>query len=114
MGGQSSRSMRHGIVRCQGRERILAETSTNVAEKPISAEFVDSTVAIEEAKRNGFKPGGLVTMTLDHSKDRVLKPGRECWTISSEHDFDPAKAVTRGWGVDPKTGKFVMRLSGER
>lgn len=32
----------------------------------------------------------------------------------SDHDFDRAKAVTRGWGVDPKTGKFLKRLSGER
>ena len=85
-----------------------------VAGKPISAEFVDSPAAIDEAKRNGFKPGDLVNITLDHSKDRLLKPGRECWTISSEHDFDRAKAVTRGWGVGPKTGKFIMRLSGER
>lgn len=85
-----------------------------VAEKPISTGFVDTPAAIDEAKKNGFKTGDLVYMTLDHSKDRLLKPGRECWTISSEHDFDSAKAVTRGWCVDPKNGKFIMRLSGER
>ena len=92
----------------------LSEFHSCVDMKPISDDFVDSPVAIGEAKKNGFKPGDLVSMIFDHSKDRLLKPGRECWTISSEHDFDPAKATIRGWCVDPKTGKFVMRLSGER
>jgi hypothetical protein len=92
----------------------LREFHSCSSTKPISDDFVDSPVAIGEAKKNGFKPVDLVTMILDYSKDRKLKPGRECWTLISHNDFDPATAVSRGWCVDPKTGKFVMRLSGER
>ncbi len=106
-----------GCIRVQlvvDQEPKIQKYPSCVAKKRISTDFVDSPVAIAEAIKNGFKPGDLVFMTFDNSKDRLLKPGRECWSISSEHDFDPAKAVTRGWCVDPKTGKFIMRLSGER
>jgi hypothetical protein len=92
----------------------LREFHSCIAIKPISDDFVDSPVAIGEAKKNGFKPGDIVTMILNYSKDRKLKPARECWTVSSHNDFDPSTALTRGWCVDPKTGKFVMRLMGGR
>ena len=92
----------------------LSEFRSCVDNKPISGDFVDSPAAIAEATKSGFKPGDLVTMTLDYSKDRKLKPARECWTVSSDNDFDPGAARIRGWCVDPRTGKFVMRLSGEK
>lgn len=81
-------------------------------DKPVSTEFVDSPVAMEQAKKNGFQPMEENNMYLSRSKDRLAK-GKECWTVHTISDFDPAKAVMRGWCVDAKTGTFFLRLSGE-
>lgn len=82
--------------------------------KPIATTFVDSPTAAAGAKAGGFQAGEEINISLGHRRDRNLKPSRECWSLSSpEHDFDKKNAVMRGWCVDPKSGKFVIRLAGE-
>jgi hypothetical protein len=81
---------------------------------PIDPEFVDSAAALAEATRAGMKHGDVVTMAVRHVVDRALQPARRCWVVSSEHDFDANRAVMRGRCIDPKTGKFVLQLAGER
>jgi hypothetical protein len=81
---------------------------------PIDPEFVDSAVALAEATRAGMKHGDVMTMSVRHVVDRALRPARTCWMVSSEHDFDATRAVMRARCIDPKTGKFVLQLAGER
>lgn len=89
----------------------LVDFGSCTPDKPISTEFVDSPVAMEQVKQAGFKPDEGNSMFLSKSKDKLAK-GKECWTVSNAQDFDPAKSVKRGWCVDAKTGKFFKRLSG--
>lgn len=82
--------------------------------KPIATDFVDSPAAVAGAKAGGFQAGEEINMVLNHRRDRLLKPSRECWSVSwPERDFDKNNAVMRSWCVDPKSGKFVIRLAGE-
>jgi hypothetical protein len=92
----------------------LVDFGSCTPDKSISTGFVDSPVAMQEARKAGFKPDpdGDNSMTLRKSKDKLAK-GKECWNVSSARDFDPAKSVMRGWCVDAKSGTFLMRLSGE-
>lgn len=79
------------------------ELQVCAAPRPIAGEFVDSPQVAAEARKNGFNPGEMNTMTLEWLRDNNVKTG-VYWSVSSEHDFDPAKAVTRGWCIEPKTG----------
>jgi hypothetical protein len=77
--------------------------------------FVDSPAAVSGALAGGFQAGETIDLVLVHLDDSALAQPRECWKVASpDRDFDPAKAVMRGWCVDPKTGKLVTRTAGER
>ncbi len=82
--------------------------------RPVPATFVDSPAALGAARSAGFRGGETINLTLSHTYDRNLTPSRPCWDVASpETDFDTAKAVMRGWCVDPQSGKFVTRTAGE-
>jgi hypothetical protein len=80
--------------------------------EPVSASFVDSPVMIREAIKAGFKPAETSDAYLAFMHDKAA-PGRECWVVHTVQDFDPGNSVMRGWCVDPQSGQFVVRLSGE-
>lgn len=78
----------------------------------VAADFVDSPAMLQAAVGGGFEPAEQSDANLVFTHDRAA-PERECWVVHTIADFDPDKAVMRGWCVDPGTGRFVTRLSGE-
>ena len=96
-----------------GGEPRTQDYGTCTPSKTIPTTFVDSPVAVAEASKAGFKLDDLSQAYLVHMIDNAI-PERDCWVLHSAADFDKTKSVMRGWCVDPKTGKFVARLAGER
>lgn len=80
--------------------------------KTVSGDFVDSPIAIKAAVTAGFEPGETSYAYLSFVNDSAL-PGRECWVLYTTNDFDTRTIAMRAWCVDPKTGEFVGRLSGQ-
>jgi len=78
----------------------------------ISSDFVDSPIMLKTAIAAGFKPDEDSTAILSFKHDLVAQD-KACWEVHTFKDFDKATASMRGWCVDPKTGKFVVRLSGK-
>lgn len=76
----------------------------------VAPEFVDSPAALAGAVAAGMKTGESVEFSLRFLQDKALAAPRACWVISS--DFDAEGGLTRAWCVDPATGAFVVRLSG--
>jgi hypothetical protein len=91
----------------------VVDLGTCIPNKPISNEFVDSPVAMQQVRKAGFQTDSDDnSMLLSRSKDKLAKD-KECWAVSNAKYFDNKRSVMRGWCVDAKTGTFLMRLSGE-
>lgn len=107
-----------GTVTCaraiivSGGEPRIQELGSCAPAKAISMDFVDSPIMIKAAIKAGFKPDETFDAYLSFKQDRAV-PERECWVVHTFADFDSDKAAMRGWCVDPKSGEFVIRLSGE-
>ena len=80
--------------------------------KTVSGDFVDSPAAIEAAIKAGFQPGETSYAYLSYVNDSAF-PDRECWALYTANDFDAQTIAMRAWCVDPETGDFVGRLSGQ-
>lgn len=96
-----------------GGEPRTQDYGTCTPPKTIPTGFVDSPVAVAEAAKAGFKLDDISQAYVVHMIDNAI-PERDCWVLHSAADFDQARSVMRGWCIDPKTGKFVARLAGER
>lgn len=81
--------------------------------KPVSENFVDSSAAIKAAIDAGFQPDEISNAYLSYVNDSAF-PDRECWALYTSKDFDTQQIAMRAWCVDPKTGDFVGRLSGQK
>lgn len=93
-------------------EARAAELGACPAAKSVSGNFVDSPAAIKAAMQAGFKPDETSYAYLSSVNDSAL-PDRECWVLYTTNDFDTQTMAMRAWCVDPKTGDFVGRLSGQ-
>jgi hypothetical protein len=100
------------VIMVGGGEPRLQNLGHCAPAKAISMDFVDSPIMIKAAMSAGFKPGETSDAYLSVKQDRAV-PERECWVVHTIADFDKEKAVMRGWCVDPESGEFVIRLSGE-
>jgi hypothetical protein len=80
-------------------------------EEAVSTDFVDSPVMLEAATAAGFRPDEQSDAYLALVHDAEASE-RECWVVHTIADFDAEHANMRGWCVDPRTGRFVVRLAG--
>jgi hypothetical protein len=99
------------VIMLVGSEPRLQDLGSCNPDKPISTAFVDSPAMLNAAVNAGFKPGEESDARLLFMHDAAT-PDRECWVVSTISDFDRETVNMRGWCVDPKTGEFVVRLSG--
>jgi hypothetical protein len=88
------------------------DLGTCATAKPVSANFVDSPAVVTEAIKAGYKPDGPSNAYLSFVNDSALAE-RECWVLFTAKDVDAEAIAIRGWCIDPKTGHFIGRLSGQ-
>ncbi|QOJ32822.1 MAG: hypothetical protein HRU81_12265 [Gammaproteobacteria bacterium] len=81
--------------------------------KPVSAGFVDSPAAWQAARAAGFAGGDSVQLSLRYQRDAALPEPQPCWVLWSDADGGGQAGLIRGWCVDPASGQFVVRLSGQ-
>lgn len=99
------------VILLAGGEPRIQDLGSCKPPNTVSTEFVDSPVMLKAAVEAGFKPGEDSDAYLVFIHDAAT-PDRECWVVSTIADFDTEHAYMQGWCVDPKTGQFVVRLSG--
>jgi hypothetical protein len=79
---------------------------------PVPQDFVDSDKALDAARKAGFKKSGDTLLVLALVADPSLKTG-VYWCATGQADMTTKPELrVRSWCVDPKSGKFVARLSG--
>ncbi len=98
------------LIMINGGEPRLQDLGKCNPAKPISDKFVDSPEMLKAAVDAGFKPGEDSNAYLEVKHDQLAQD-KSCWVVFTSKDF--ANGYMRGWCVDPKTGKFVVRLSGK-
>ena len=74
----------------------------------ITGDFVDSDRVMNEVIKNGFKAKGNISMGLAYTSSKTLKPGLY-WFVK-----DAADPTSTAFAVDPRTGKFLGKESGQR
>lgn len=101
------------IIIVGGGEPRAQDLGTCNPPKVIATDFIDSPDALKSALTAGFEPDYDSTDAyVTHMNDQAA-PDRECWVLGSGNDIDRTTFVKHAWCVDPKTGKFVARLSGK-
>jgi hypothetical protein len=94
-------------------EARVTELAACSPAKTVPGDFVDSPAAIKAAIKAGFQPGETSFAYLSYVDDSAL-PYRECWVLYTTNDFDAQTIAMHAWCVDPKTGDFIGRLSGQK
>jgi hypothetical protein len=77
---------------------------------PVPGDFIDSDKVLPEVSKHGFKKSGDTLLQLNVVYDKNVKAGIY-WCATGMADLTPQMGP-RSWCVDPKSGKFVARLSG--
>jgi len=98
------------VIIISGGEPRLQDLGKCTPSNPVSTSFVDSPEMLKAAIKAGFKPAEESNAYLKVMHDQ-LAVGKPCWVVHTAKDFE--NGYMRGWCVDPKTGKFVVRLSGK-
>lgn len=79
--------------------------------EPVPGSFVDSDRVLAEIRKHGFRKQGDTLLVLMFLRDPGLKPG-VYWCGASAADASPERGM-RGFCVDPATGRFVGRMTGQ-